>query len=279
MNLFTIITVCYNAENEIKRTIESVLKQTYTNYEYLIVDGLSSDRTVEIAESYCDQFAKKGITYTIKSEKDTGIYNAMNKATDMASGKWLLFLNAGDWLVDENVLEEVAKRDQDDVTILYGDVIYTIDGLYRKEPKRDLDYLKTGMAFCHQSAFIAREKMAEYRYDESYRIAGDYDFICRCYVNDEKIEYMPIIVSIFELGGASRNLSTNMFEILKVQYRCGFITEHEYKAQVKKWEMLRMYYAVRHFLLYSLPRNFFLQMKKKKYRTMGYTEQINHHSA
>ena len=274
MNLFTIITVCYNAEREIKGTIESVLKQTYTNYEYLIVDGLSDDDTVEIAKFYCEQFQQKGITYTIKSEKDTGIYNAMNKATDMASGKWLLFLNAGDRLVDEKVLAEVAKNDCDNTAILYGDVFYCLYKLYKKIPAGTPDELKNGMVFCHQSAFIARKKMAEYRYDESYRIGADYDFICRCYKSGEQFKKLDIPISVFELGGASSNPVKHMFEQLKIQNKNSLITEEEYEEAVVTWKKKEKYYKMRDKIEKIVPSAVTRWLRRLKYKQLGYEQYL-----
>ena len=274
MKLFTIITVCYNAESEIKRTIGSVLKQTYTNFEYLIVDGLSKDNTVGIAKSYCDQFAQKGITYTIKSEKDTGIYNAMNKATDMASGKWLLFLNAGDWLVDKNVLSETAKRDCDNATILYGDVFYSLYNLCKRIPAGTPDELKNGMVFCHQSAFIARGKMVKYRYDENYRIGADYDFICRCYRSGEQFKKMDIPVSVFELGGASSNPVEHMFEQLQIQKENSLITEEAYEAAVMTWRKKEKYYKMRDKIEKIAPSTAIRWLRRLKYKRMGYEQYL-----
>lgn len=112
----SIITVCYNAECEIEDTILSVLEQTFTDYEYIIVDGGSKDDTMKIVTKY-----KDGITHII-SEPDQGIYDAMNKGVKLASGEWLNMMNAGDKYVDENVLENVFKNHvPDSIQVLYSD--------------------------------------------------------------------------------------------------------------------------------------------------------------
>ena len=95
--LVSIITVCYNSAQTIHKAIESVLNQTYSNIEYTIVDGLSKDNTMEIAESYADAFREKGYTFRIVSEKDNGIYDAMNKGIRMASGELIGMINSDDW--------------------------------------------------------------------------------------------------------------------------------------------------------------------------------------
>lgn len=270
MSLFTIITVCYNAENDIKRTIESVLSQTYCDYEYLIVDGLSQDSTVKVAESFQEAFKVKRVIYKVMSEKDTGIYNAMNKASDMAMGKWLLFLNAGDRLADNNILECVSKYDCMDAAILYGDVICSICDRYKKIPAKELSELKKGMVFCHQSAFILKEKMVEYRYDEAFRIGADYDFISRCYTSGETLEKINVTVSIFELGGISSDPVAHMLEHLQIQRIHSFITEEEYQKEVEYWTKKAKFYKIRNRIEKCIPYSIVLYFRQKKYERLGY---------
>lgn len=271
MSLFTIITVCYNTENDIQRTIESVLNQSYCDYEYLIVDGASKDKTVAIAESYREIFREKGVQYRISSEKDTGIYNAMNKGTDMANGKWLLFLNAGDYLADAQVLEQVRKHDCDDAAMLYGDVIYKICALYKRIPAKELDLLKYGMVFSHQSVFIRKSVMTEYRYNESLRLGADYDFISRCYNSKEKMIHIPVTISVFELGGTSSIPMNHMLEELYIQKENGFISEQEYIEKTAHWKRKEKFYNVRSKIENALPSSFVFFLRKRKYEKMGYT--------
>ena len=107
--LFCVVTICYNAENTIKKTIESVLNQNSINYEYIIEDGSSNDSTVEIAESYSEKFKEKGISYKIISKKDDGIYDAMNKAVSVSEGRYVIFMNSDDCFYSKNVLSNVEK--------------------------------------------------------------------------------------------------------------------------------------------------------------------------
>ena len=118
MNIkFTVITVCYNASATIRETIASVLGQTYPELEYIVVDGKSTDGTVEVLESIGDA------RMTFISEKDTGIYNAMNKGLNMASGDYLIFLGADDTFFDQGVLERVAAKLTGHSDVVYGDVM------------------------------------------------------------------------------------------------------------------------------------------------------------
>jgi len=120
--LVSIVTVCYNSEKTIRDTIESVLNQTYRNIEYILVDGASKDSTVDIIKSYEEKFREKGISYKWISEPDTGIYNAMNKGIDMASGEWCYFLGSDDILFDKNVILSITNELLDVNCIYYGEV-------------------------------------------------------------------------------------------------------------------------------------------------------------
>ena len=105
----TIITVSFNEEKNISRTIESVLDQTSCDFEYIICDGKSADKTVEIAESYRARFAEKGVAYFVNSKKDKGIYDGMNNGIELATGDYVYFLNAGDWFYSNDVIEQIVK--------------------------------------------------------------------------------------------------------------------------------------------------------------------------
>ena len=103
----SIVTVCYNSSKTISNCIESVLRQNNNNYEYIIIDGASDDGTVEIAKTYKEKFEEKDIKYTIISEPDLGIYNAMNKGIDRASGEWILYLNSDDEFYGNKAIREL----------------------------------------------------------------------------------------------------------------------------------------------------------------------------
>lgn len=117
---FTVITICLNAEENINDTIRSVLGQTCTDFEYIIKDGLSKDKTVEIAQSYNSAFLERGISYRIISQADQGIYDAMNQAVQEAQGEWVLYMNAGDIMANASVLEQVKESScMDEADVMY----------------------------------------------------------------------------------------------------------------------------------------------------------------
>ncbi len=198
----SIITVCFQAGEEVQATIENILLQSWRSFEYLVIDGGSSDGTETLlTQSEC-RFREKSIPFRFISEPDGGIYDAMNKGVRMANGTWLLFLNAGDFLADEQVLEKVFS-DPTDAQILYGDTICVYQGNQKLYPALPLERLNREMAFCHQSAFIQRELLLQTPYDISYQVCADHHFFLRMYLSGASFQYLPFPISIYEIAGYS----------------------------------------------------------------------------
>lgn len=166
----SVITISYNAAECIERTIKSVINQKDADYEYIIVDGNSSDGTQNIIQKY-----SKSISKWI-SEPDSGIYCAMNKGTRMASGEYCLYLNAGDMLVDDNVLKRVWTY-LDGTSICTGNQISVLNckltNYSKSEEKVDRLFFY-GRSLCHQATFFLREDVLETPYDETYRMISDW---------------------------------------------------------------------------------------------------------
>lgn len=205
----TIATVCLNAEETIRNTIESIVCQKYTDFEYLIVDGLSKDNTLSIANEYIDIFKNKGILYRIVSEKDNGLYDAMNKAADLAFGEWIMYMNSGDTLLDEEVLDKVSLRLDNDINILYGDILLSDGGKYKYHKAGNISTINKCFPIMHQSCLTRVKMMREYKFDTSYKISSDYDFVLRLYKDEpQSIRKTDIVMSTFLMGGLS---TTNVF--------------------------------------------------------------------
>lgn len=232
----SVVTVCYNAENAIRATIESVLSQTYEKFEYIIIDGKSSDMTLEIINEYREAFEKRNLSFLIISEEDTGIYNAMNKAIRFCRGNWIHYLNAGDLFVDENVLTDVFTGDKEisnDVAVIYGDY-------YKRHPDKmvlcktePLTELERKMCFCHQAAFTRKSIAEKNRFDESYKIAADHKFFLQLQSKELNFVYIPIPIAIFDCSGISQQ---NEIQLIKEEFRlkneCGIIFQ---KNKNKEW--------------------------------------------
>lgn len=219
MKKFSIITVCFNCENVIRDTIVSILNQTSTDYEYLIQDGASNDRTVKVAESFISAFAEKGIPYRIISQKDGGIYDAMNKAIQEAHGEWFLFMNAGDILADNDVLKTVKESGKLEIAdIVYGDTIDKNRDWYIYNRAASLDTIDESMPFCHQSVFAKGKLHKATPYSTEYVINSDYLFYYQQYQEGKTFAYIPKPFSVFDRGGGiSSNAVLSAQERLKIQ--------------------------------------------------------------
>lgn len=209
----SIVTVCLNTEDTIEKTIQSVLNQTYSDMEYVIMDGQSTDRTLEIVRKYEDDPRIR-----IISKKDTGLYNAMNNSLDVITGDYVLFLNSGDWLYDENVLEDISNHLTDD--IVYGDVYRrTTDGGYEQHYKgtkqERMVMLLCGQAMCHQTMFTKADLMREYRFDETHRITADYDFIAKAMKDKKSFKHVDRIVCSFDNVGGISAQKNNYMQMIK----------------------------------------------------------------
>lgn len=210
----TVITVCYNAQDCIEATIESVLKQTYTNIEYIIKDGNSNDSTNEIIKKY---LSDTRIRYV--STSDTGLYDAMNYATDLATGDYVIFMNAGDVFYSINTVEAVENELHSLDEIIYGDVLrrYKDTSLTESYYKKSiLKMILCGKMMSHQSIFIRTDIMKKYRYDTSYSITADFDFVVRAYRDKLSFKYIPVTISSVEcITGISSN--TNNIKQMRQQ--------------------------------------------------------------
>lgn len=216
---FSIITVCFNSEKTIENTVKSVLSQKYKNIEYIVIDGKSSDSTLNILDKY-----KQNIDLLI-SEKDTGIYDAFNKGLSYATGDVITYLNSDDYYCDDNVLTKVSEEFVKSPTIdmIYGDVIYVKSGkIIRKysSKKFKLKYLEFGFFPAHPSIFLKKKIYDKYGvYDNTFNIAGDFEFICRILLLGINIKYINQVITIMSLGGKSsisfKNILIINDEILK----------------------------------------------------------------
>lgn len=216
---FSIITVCYNEEKKIQSTIESVLNQGWKNYEHIIIDGKSEDLTMEIVQRYGER--DKRIWW--QSEEDNGIYNAMNKGISYTEGDFLCFLNAGDILYNDKVLETVAARiEETNADIVYGDRIRTDSGQMNSSSypigANLPNYLKSRKNICHQVIFASKESLKD-GFDEQFKICADYDWLCHQVIMERKTAKVDTIIVDFDAHGVTsqaRYQKIGLQESLKV---------------------------------------------------------------
>jgi glycosyltransferase involved in cell wall biosynthesis len=208
----TVITVVLNAAGVIERTLKSVLGQDYPNLEYIVVDGQSSDGTLQLIQPYRSQIS------ILVSEKDGGIYQAMNKGAALASGDWILFMNAGDLFVENDVITRAFRAcNSRECDVMYGDGIFSSDEYRVVERAPDIVTLTDGNGFSHQSTFVRADLQKKYGFDVSERIAADYDLFLRLYKANKVFKHVDVVISEFFIGGFSCGLSE--IETMRMRHR------------------------------------------------------------
>lgn len=237
--MISIITITYNAEQWLERTMRSVLAQTYKEYEYIIVDGASKDGTVDIIKRYEPLFEDR---LSWKSEPDKGLYDAMNKGIARAKGDFLWFMNAGDEIYDCETLAHVVDAATDDTDIVYGKAcIVNAEGIKVSEhhkptpPGLKRKHLLNGLVVSHQAILVRRSIAGEY--NTAYRISADYDWVIRAVTVSRRNAYLD-------------------------EYICKFLTEGVSQKQRKRSWVERFHIMRAHFgLLQTLWAHFIIVLK------------------
>ena len=241
----SIITVVFNGEKHIGRTIESVLGQSYKELEYIIIDGKSTDRTLELIRGY------KGI-HKVVSEPDKGLYDAMNKGLEAASGDYVWFLNSGDQIFSKDTVETLVAGLTGTPDIIYGGTMIIDEaenevGDRRLKPPVQLSWksFRQGMVVCHQSILVKRAGAPLYNLD--YRLSADIDWAIRAAKEATQIHNSNLVLSRFMEGG---------------------LTDHNIKAGLKeRFKIMRHFYGLiptilRHFVFGIRLTNFYLRHRR-----------------
>lgn len=204
VNKITIITVCFNAEKTIAETIESVLSQDYPIYQYIIVDGKSTDGTIRIINRYTSKFQEKGIRFVYYSEEDEGIFDAMNKGIKYASGDWVYFLNSDDTLYSQDTIKKVFSSDYEDVDCVYGDTVNKHGKQIYYRASLPIDVVTYRNPYVHQALFCKRGILEKYSFDTNYKYSADFDQCVRMYVDGISFRHISIPIALFSLEGRSQ---------------------------------------------------------------------------
>lgn len=241
----SIITVVFNGEDHIGATIESVLNQTYRQIQYIIVDGQSTDRTLEVVARY------KGIDRVV-SEPDKGLYDAMNKGLKLAEGDYVWFLNAGDRVYSNETVELLVNGLVDLPDVIYGGTMIIDEagneiGDRRLKPPDPLTWrsFRLGMVVCHQSILVKRQLAPEYNLD--YRLSADFEWVIRVAKQSSGIHNANLILSRFLEGG---------------------LTDHNIKSGLKeRFKIMRQHYGLiptilRHFVFGVRLTNYYLRHRR-----------------
>jgi len=203
--IVTIITVCRNHAQELERTIRSVESQTWQEKEYLVIDGASTDDTLDVIKAH-----EVSITRWV-SEPDQGIYDAMNKGVRMARGEWVIFMNAGDTFASDDTLQRVFGSPQN-ADVIYGDVIKG-ELVKKAEAPRNAHR----MFYCHQSAFVRTRCLREFPFDIRHRMSADFKQVKQLYLSGKTFLQLDFPVANFDTQGVSnRNRSAGLYDNIQV---------------------------------------------------------------
>ncbi len=250
---FAIVTVVYNAETAICKTIESVLVQNSDNYQYIIMDGLSEDRTLEFAGKYIKDFDNKHIDYRIYSEKDSGIYDAMNKSIAYINSDYVLFLNAGDLLFDRFTLSQIERELVDrECDVLYGDYYLYFENKRKKIRSGDAKCLKKWMITTHQAIFTRVDFFQNLNFKHTlYKMAADYDFFLTLFEEGARFYHVDYPIVYFEAGGESqRRAVETQTDVLNIKINHQLIS----KADIPIQRIRIVLTCTKKYLLSIMPR-------------------------
>jgi glycosyltransferase involved in cell wall biosynthesis len=203
----TIITVAYNAIATLESTMNSVFALKYPDIEYIVIDGGSRDGSVELIRKHEKRIHKW------LSEPDKGIYDAMNKGLQYASGNWVIFMNCGDRFASPDAIDFFLELSTD-ADVVYGDALVKYPTFTTKFPTYPIDQCWRVMPFCHQACFVRVDIIKHFRFDLQYRLSSDFDQILRMYVAKKKFLQVDRLISLYDYtdGASIRNMMRSMTE-------------------------------------------------------------------
>lgn len=235
----SIITVCYNSRNYIQQTIESVLNQTYSDIEYIIVDGGSTDGTLDIIRQYEERFSGR---MRWISEPDRGIYDAMNKGIDRASGELIGIINSDDYYEPDAVENAVeAYEEHQPYQIIYG-MVRVMENGHEKQVYLNRHEMVESAALAHPACFLSKKLYCDKgKYSLHYRIVSDWELFLRIR-NDRDILYKPVykILANFRTGGASGNVADTSVENMRLKREYGLCSGRAYFCVRVKWALYKL---------------------------------------
>ena len=252
----SVVTECYNASKAIEETLLSVINQTYEDVEYIVIDGGSTDGTVDIIKKYSDK-----ISYWV-SEPDKGIYDAMNKGIDAATGDWINFMNAGDTFCSNHTIENLFKSSDiqgEMAEVVYGNIRCKYEwGMEVRSPE-PLNKIMDHMPFCHQAVFVKTSLMKNNHFNIRYRYASDYEFFYNIYLEHGKFIYVPVEIADYDI-------------LSGVSYMQSYKVEKEYaiingKIESNIWKMQnllrRIIMVIKNFIKKILPHSLVVRVNKR----------------
>lgn len=235
--LVTILTPCFNSAKTIEKTLECIEKQTYANMEYIIIDGGSTDDTLDIINRHRDRLPQR---FLLISEKDDGIYDAMNKGIKLASGELIGIVNSDDWYEPDTVEQVVKHYHQEKYQVIYGMQRTYMDGREKATFIYSHEFLPEQM-ITHPTCFVTKAAYEDFgAFDLRYRSSADLELMLRFY-DTKKVIFTPVmrVLSNFQLGGMSSS-QTGVRESAKIRYERGYMSGKKYyfvilKSHIYEW--------------------------------------------
>lgn len=292
---FSIITICYNEEKHIENTLKSIYMQSYTDYEHIIEDGCSTDNTLQIVKN-CEKFYKSD-ALKVFSQKDEGLYDAMNIALTRASGEYICFINSGDYLLDEKTLQKVSEQidSNPEMDVYYGDAIVTFpngDEIFQTmslpEEKYDCnmkEILSTArLGLIHQAIFANRKCFQKIRFDTKYTLRAELDWYYQSIIAGYRFKKINFPVCKYAFGGLSEramSVEKSITETKDIIKKYGFDVEKYEASLMEGWTSLKAYNNIYNKWLalklagYSIEK-YLLAKSVKKIVVYGYGELGNH---
>lgn len=243
---FTVVTVVFNGEAAISKTVESVLHQEYAPFEYLVFDGASTDHTLSLLNQYKEAFSQRGISYRIVSEKDSGIYNAMNKGIKAAKGDFISFLNAGDWYEPDALKNINCFYQEESFDLTYGGLHYiNPNGTVANKMSKLDRFPVSSRHWNHPSMFLRREIYQKYGFDESFQAYADFDLYLKLRKDGTKIRVIDQVITNFVADGVSTDTSLKKVlsragEKYRAYRECGYGSI--YWMEAYGWELVKAAY-------------------------------------
>ncbi|MGI6090734.1 MAG: glycosyltransferase family 2 protein [Saccharofermentanales bacterium] len=240
MPLFSIITVCFDASESIVDTMKSVYGQTYDSFEYIIVDGLSTDDTLQLINNTKKIYDVRETT-RIVSEKDDGIYDAMNNGVRYSSGRYCCFMNAGDTFVSPDVLLRLAESiENHKYGYIYGDV-YSVSKTFKKyvmAQSMDAVSKSLNMPYCHQALFISRDFVLNHPFDLKYRNAADYNQCIQLFKSGAEYLHADVTIANYQIGGKSESDALSYFdEKIEIRKINGFTHPTQMQSRIIRFKI------------------------------------------
>ena len=254
--IVTVVTVVRNGDKTLEETIQSIINQTYTNVEYIIIDGASTDNTLNIINNYSEK-----LDFWV-SEPDKGIYHAMNKGIDLATGEWINFMNSGDSFYDIGSIEKFIKLYDTQSDVVYGNSQFFFDfGVFINNCT---SIKQNYMPNCHQAFFVKTNLLRNRYFDIKYQICADKNFFYEIYKLGYKYQHIPVVICNYEL--------INGFSALTKNKKALFLETAEIEGTDKslKGKIDYLLFMLKIHVIKIIPRKIMRAVFRRKYQLVSY---------